>query len=169
MKNMLRKCGGVLPALLWLLASAPLQAADVIPARLMSLELASDIAQGAINACRKDGYQVSVVVVDRSGRIQVLLRDVFSNQYFTELAAGKARAVVLANTGSGELRSNRADMVDELNLLDGIFVLQGGLPVQVAGSTIGAVGVSGAPGGDKDEACARQGIDAVQERLDFAD
>jgi uncharacterized protein GlcG (DUF336 family) len=169
MKNMLRKCGGVLPALLWLLASAPLQAADVIPARLMSLELASDIAQGAINACRKDGYQVSVVVVDRSGRIQVLLRDVFSNQYFTELAAGKARAVVLANTGSGELRSNRADMVDELNLLDGIFVLQGGLPVQVAGSTIGAVGVSGAPGGDKDEACAQQGIDAVQERLDFAD
>jgi uncharacterized protein GlcG (DUF336 family) len=169
MKNMLMKCGGVLPALLWLLASAPLQAADVIPARLMSLELASDIAQGAINACRKDGYQVSVVVVDRSGRIQVLLRDVFSNQYFTELAAGKARAVVLANTGSGELRSNRADMVDELNLLDGIFVLQGGLPVQVAGSTIGAVGVSGAPGGDKDEACAQQGIDAVQERLDFAD
>ena len=169
MKNVFRKSGCALPALLCSLAMMPLQAADVVPAKLMSLDIATDIAQGAIAACRADGYQVSVVVVDRSGRTQVLLRDVFSNQYFTELAAGKARAVVLANTGSGELRSNRADMVDELNQLDGIFVLQGGLPVQVAGSTIGAVGVSGAPGGDKDEACARKGIDAVQERLDFAE
>jgi uncharacterized protein GlcG (DUF336 family) len=97
------------------------------------------------------------------------MRDVFSNQYFTRLAEVKAQAVILSNTRSGELRSNRADMVDELNLLEGVFVLQGGLPVQVAGSTIGAVGVSGAPGGDKDEACAQKGIDVVQERLDFAD
>ena len=169
MNSVLGKFSCALPALLCSLAITPLQAADVVPVKLMSLEIAMDIAQGAISACRADGYQVSVVVVDRSGRTQVLLRDVFSNQYFTELAAGKARAVVLANTGSGELRSNRADMIDELNLLDGIFVLQGGLPVQVAGSTIGAVGVSGAPGGDKDESCARKGIDAVQERLDFAD
>ena len=169
MNKVLRKFSGALPAVLWLLASMPLHAADVVPVKLMSLEVAQDVARGAIDACRKDGYQVSVVVVDRSGRIQVVLRDVFSNQYFTELAAGKARAAVMANTGSGALRSNRADMVDELNLLDGIVVLQGGLPVQVAGSTIGAVGVSGAPGGDKDEVCAQQGIDAVQERLDFAE
>ena len=164
-----RKLCAALPVVLCSLAMTPLQAADVVPVKLMSLDIATDIARAAIAACRADGYQVSVVLVDRSGRTQVVLRDVFSNQYFTELAAGKARAVVLANTGSGELRSNRADMVNELNLLDGIFVLQGGLPVQVAGSTIGAVGVSGAPGGDKDEACARKGIDAVQERLDFAD
>lgn len=169
MNKVLRKFRGVFSAMLCLLAAVPLQAADVIPVKLMSLEVAMDIARGAIDACREDGYQVSVVVVDRSGRVQVVLRDVFSNQYFTELAAGKARAAVMANTGSGALRSNRADMVDELNLLEGIFVLQGGLPVQVAGSTIGAVGVSGAPGGDKDEACARQGIAAVQERLDFAE
>ena len=169
MKTVIRKFCCALPALLCSLPMAPLGAADVVPVKLMSLEIATDIAQGAIAACRADGYQVSVVVVDRSGRTQVVLRDVFSNQYFTELAAGKARAVVMANTSSGELRSNRADMVDELNLLDGIFVLQGGLPVQVAGSSIGAVGVSGAPGGDKDEACARKGIEVVQERLDFAD
>lgn len=164
-----RKIFTALPAVLLSLAMMPLPAADVVPVKLMSLDIATDIAKAAIAACRADGYQVSVVLVDRSGRTQVVLRDVFSNQYFTELAAGKARAVVLANTGSGELRSNRADMVSELNLLDGIFVLQGGLPVQVAGSTIGAVGVSGAPGGDKDEACAQKGIDAVQERLDFAE
>jgi uncharacterized protein GlcG (DUF336 family) len=60
-------------------------------------------------------------------------------------------------------------MLNELNLLPDVFVLRGGLPIQVAGSTIGAVGVSGAPGGDRDEACAQRGIDVVQERLDFAE
>ena len=155
-----------------LLSQLPVHSAvagDVINVKLMTLELARDIAQGAIDACRKDGYQVSVVVADRSGRTQVVMRDVFANQYMTQLALGKANAVILSNTSSGELRKNRADIADELNLLDDLLVLDGGLPIQVAGSVIGAVGVSGAPGGDKDAACAQRGIDVVQERLDFAD
>ena len=142
---------------------------DVVGVKLMTLEVASDIATAAVEACRKDGYQVSVVVVDRAARTQVVMRDVFANQYFTQLAQGKANAVILSGTGSGELRVNRADIADELNLLEGILVLDGGLPIRVAGSIIGAVGVSGAPGGDLDAACAQRGIDAVQERLDFAD
>lgn len=142
---------------------------DVIDVKLITLELASDIATAAVEACRKDGYQVSVVVVDRAARTQVVMRDVFANQYFTQLAQGKANAVILSGTGSGELRVNRADIADELNLLEGVLVLDGGLPIRVAGSIIGAVGVSGAPGGDLDAACAQRGIDAVQERLDFAD
>lgn len=144
-------------------------AEDVVGVKLMTLEVASDIATAAVEACRKDGYQVSVVVVDRAARTQVVMRDVFANQYFTQLAQGKANAVILSGTGSGELRVNRADIADELNLLEGILVLDGGLPIRVAGSIIGAVGVSGAPGGDLDAACAQRGIDAVQERLDFAD
>jgi uncharacterized protein GlcG (DUF336 family) len=152
-----------------LLAGSPLQAEDVVPVRLMGLDLARDIAQGAIDACRKDGYQVSVVVVDRSGRVQVVMRDVFSNQQFTSLAEGKAQAAIMSGGSSAALRENLPDMVNELNLLPGVLVLRGGLPIQVAGSTIGAVGVSGAPGVDKDEACAQHGIDLVQERLDFAE
>lgn len=155
--------------LLAVIAMPAVRAADVVNVKLMTLELAVDIAQAAIDACRKDGYQVSVVVVDRSGRTQVLMRDVFANQYLTQLAQGKANAVVLSNTSSSALRKNRADIADELNLLDDLLVLDGGLPVTVAGSMIGAVGVSGAPGGDLDEACAQRGIDSVQERLDFAD
>ena len=151
----------------WL--ALPAAAEDVINVKLMTLELARDIATGAVDACRKDGYQVSVVVVDRSGRTQVVLRDVFANQYMTQLAQGKANAVILSGTSSGELRNNRADIADELNLLEDLLVLDGGLPIRVAGSVIGAVGVSGAPGGDKDAACAQRGIDVVQERLDFAD
>ena len=157
---------------LWLLCqllALPVVAGDVVNVKLMTLELARDVAQGAIDACRKDGYQVSVVVTDRSGRTQVVMRDVFANQYMSQLALGKANAVILSNTSSGELRKNRADIADELNLLDDLLVLDGGLPIQVAGSLIGAVGVSGAPGGDKDAACAQHGMDTVQERLDFAD
>jgi len=169
MKSLELRCCRVLCSLGCLLAGFPLLAQDVVPARLMGLELAQDIARGAIDACRKDGYQVSVVVVDRSGRVQVLLRDVFSNEQFNSLAEGKAQAVIMSGGSSAALRENRPDMVSELNLLPGVFVLRGGLPIQVAGSTIGAVGVSGAPGGDKDEACAQHGLDLVQERLDFAE
>jgi len=155
--------------LVFVFAMPVVQAADVISVKLMTLELAVDIAQGAIDACRKDGYQVAVVVVDRGGRTQVVMRDVFANQYLTQLAQAKANAVVLSNTSSSALRKNRADIVNELNSLDDLLVLDGGLPVTVAGSMIGAVGVGGAPGGDLDEACAQRGIDGVQERLDFAD
>jgi uncharacterized protein GlcG (DUF336 family) len=159
----------VLFLLCCLLSGSPLLAEDIVPVRLMGLDLARDIAQGAIDACRKEGYQVSVVIVDRSGREQVVMRDVFSNEQFTSLAQGKARAVIMSGGSSAALRENRPDMVNELNLLPGVFVLRGGLPIQVAGSTIGAVGVSGAPGGDKDESCAQRGIEGVQERLDFAE
>ena len=169
MKNARQKFYVFAVSLLCQLPAVPVLAGDVVNVKLMTLELARDIAQGAIDACRKDGYQVSVVVADRSGRTQIVMRDVFANQYMTQLALGKANAVILSNTSSGELRKNRADIADELNLLDDLLVLDGGLPIQVAGSLIGAVGVSGAPGGDKDAACAQQGIDAVQERLDFAD
>jgi uncharacterized protein GlcG (DUF336 family) len=152
-----------------ILAMPAVHATDVVNVKLMTLDLAVDIAQGAIDTCREDGYQISVVVVDRSGRTQVVMRDVFANQYMTQLAQAKANAVVLSNTSSSALRKNRADIAAELNLLDDLLVLDGGLPVTVAGAMIGAVGVSGAPGGDKDEACAQHGIDSVQERLDFAD
>ena len=160
----------ILTGVVFLMLVMPaVQATDVVNVKLMTLDLAVDIAQGAIDTCREDGYQISVVVVDRSGRTQVVMRDVFANQYMTQLAQAKANAVVLSNTSSSALRKNRADIAAELNLLDDLLVLDGGLPVTVAGSMIGAVGVSGAPGGDKDEACAQRGIDRVQERLDFAD
>jgi len=164
----MRKLTGMTAALM-MASTAPAGAEGLVQARLLSLDMARTIAGAAIEACRKDGYQVSVVVTDRSGEPLVVMRDVYSNRHFTQLAHGKTNAVIMANTTSAELRKNRADMLNELNLLDGVMVLAGGVPVQVAGSLVGAVGVSGAPGGDLDEACAQAGVDAVQEELDFAD
>jgi uncharacterized protein GlcG (DUF336 family) len=145
-----------------------LQAGDTVETRLMDLPLAVDIAREAVAACAKSGYQVSAVVVDRGGAPQVVMRDVYASRFTIDIAERKANAVVLSGVGSGEFRRNRADIVAEMNEIEGILVLDGALPIRVAGSLIGAVGVSGAPGGDKDEACALAGIDAVQDRLDFA-
>ena len=154
---------------LLLLTSAQVSAQGLVNTKQLSLDMARTVADAAIDACRKKGYQVSVVVTDRSGEPLVMLRDIYSNRYFTELAHGKTQAVIMGNTTSAELRSNRPDMVNELNLLDGVKVLAGGVPLQSAGALVGAVGVSGAPGGDRDEACARAGADAVQEILEFGE
>lgn len=154
---------------LLMITTGPLYAAGLVQVKLLSLDMARTIGEAAIEACRKDGYQVSVVVTNRSGEPLVVMRDIYSNRYFTQLALGKANAVIMANTSSAQLRQNRPDMVNELNLLDGVMVLAGGVPVQVAGSLVGAVGVSGAPGGDLDESCASAGVEAVQDELDFAD
>ena len=151
------------------LLPGPNHAADLVLTRLLGLDLARDIATAAVVACRKEGYQVAVVVTDRSGDPVVIMRDVFVSKYMVEIAQNKANAVVMSNSSSGELRTNMARIREELNELDGVLLMEGGLPIRVNGGLIGAVGVSGAPGGDKDEACAQAGIEAVQERLDFAD
>jgi uncharacterized protein GlcG (DUF336 family) len=158
-----------LAASLLLMTTGMARAGALVDAKLLTLDSARTIASAAIEACREDGYQVSVVVTDRSGEPLVMMRDIYSNRYFTQLALGKTNAVVMANSSSAALRRNRPDMVDELNLLDNVKVLAGGVPVQVAGSLVGAVAVSGAPGGDLDEACARAGVEAVQAELEFAD
>ncbi|MCR4331091.1 MAG: heme-binding protein [Sulfuricaulis sp.] len=155
--------------LLGIVFSFPVQAADVLNVKLMTLDLARDIANHTLETCRKQGYQTAVVVVDRAGDPQVVLRDVYVSRHAIEIAARKASAVILSGVSSGEFRKNRADIHAELNEIQGVLLLQGGLPIRAGGSLIGAVGVSGAPGGEKDEACAAAGIKAAQERLDFAE
>ncbi len=157
------------PMLLGIVFSFPVPAADVLNVKLMTLDLARDIANHTLEACRKQGYQTAVVVVDRAGDPQVVLRDVYVSRHAIEIAARKASAVILSGISSGEFRKNRADIHAELNEIPGVLLLPGGLPIRAGGSLIGAVGVSGAPGGEKDEACAAAGIKAVQERLDFAE
>ncbi len=143
-------------------------ASDTVETRLMTLPLAADIARAAVDACAKSGYQVSAVVVDRSGAPQVVMRDVYASRFTIDIAERKANAVVLSGVSSSEFRSNRADIVAEMNEVEGVLVMAGAVPVRAAGTLLGAVGVSGAPGGDKDETCARAGVASVQERLDFA-
>lgn len=141
----------------------------VVNSRLMTIGIASKIAGAAVKSCADSGYQVSAVVVDRSGVVQVVMRDVFASRFTIEIAQRKANATILSGTSTSAFRKNRGDIRAELNEIDGILVLDGAVPIRAAGALLGAVGVSGAPGGDKDEACARAGVDSVLEQLEFVD
>ena len=156
-------------ALLSTLFSASIFAADVLTQKNIGLEAANDIAKMSIDACRKGGFNVSVVVVDKHGNLRSVMRDDLAAKYTIEIAQRKANMVIMSGTASGSFRAARADIQQELNHIEGLIVMQGGLPIRASGSLIGAVGVSGAPGGDKDEACAAVAIDKITERLEFAD
>lgn len=145
------------------------QANDVITTRNVGMEMARDLANEAVMACREQGYQVSAVVVDRNGITRALLRDDLAARFTMQIAEEKANAVVMSGIKSGDFRRNRADIRPELNHIDGLIIMEGGLPITSGGSRIGAIGVSGAPGGDKDEVCAQMAVDAMSERLEFAD
>jgi uncharacterized protein GlcG (DUF336 family) len=144
-------------------------AQDVLTVKTIGYELARDIANAALLECRKEGYQVSVVVVDRSGNLQVAVRDELAPRFTLEIAERKANTVIMSSVDTGVFVKSRGDIQQELNHIDGLIMMRGGVLIEAGGSKIGAVGVSGAPGGDKDEKCAVVAVKAMEERLQFAD
>ena len=150
------------------LLSVNLFGADVLTQKNIGLEAANDIAKLTIDACRKDGYNVSAVVVDKHGNIRSVMRDDLAAKFTIDIAQRKANLVIMSGIASGAFRAARADIQQEMNNIDGIIMMQGGLPIRAGGTLIGAVGVSGAPGSEKDEACAAAAIKAISERLEFA-
>lgn len=142
-------------------------ASDVINVKNIGMELARDIATDAVKACREMGYQVSAVVVDRNGLTRAVLRDDLASRFTLQLAEEKANAAILGGVASSEVRKNRSEIRPELNHVNGILILEGGLPISTGGYRIGALGVSGAPGGDIDEKCAKKALDNFEERLEF--
>lgn len=148
--------------------SLPAQANDMVPVKQIGLELARDIAMGSVEACRQDGYNVSAVVLDRAGNVQAALRGTLAARHSLEIAERKAGMTIMSGIDSGAFRAARGDIRPELNHMQGLIVMDGALPIRAAGSLIGAVGVSGAPGGEKDAACAMAALKKVEERLEFA-
>jgi uncharacterized protein GlcG (DUF336 family) len=141
----------------------------LVTSKSLSPELAQDAAKAALGECRKQGFQVAVAVVDRSGLPQVMLRDRFAGAHTPTTATGKAWTAVSFKTGTGELAGLTKPGMPQSGLRDlpGVVVLGGGLIIEAAGSLVGGIGVSGAPGGEADEACAKAGIDAIRDKLDF--
>lgn len=143
-------------------------AADVVRDRSIGMDLARDIANEAIMACRQDGYHVSAVVVDRFGLMRAALRDDLAARFTLEIAERKANMTVMAWTDSGAFREARGDIQQELNHINGLIVMEGGVKIVAGGFNLGAVGVSGAPGGDKDAVCAMAALEKLSERIEFA-
>lgn len=157
-------------AALLIVSICPARADEALVAyKSLSPELALDLARAALGSCRTSGYQVAVAVVDRFGVTQVMLRDRFAGPHTPLTASGKAWTAVSFKTSTTELNaiSQPGMMQSGIRNLPGAVIIAGGLIVEAGGSLAGAVGVSGAPGGDADEACARAGIEAIRDRLEF--
>ena len=135
----------------------------------LTLETATEVAQGALAECRKRGFQVAVAVVDRSGVLQVVLRDRFAGPHTPETARRKAWTAISFRTDTQQLAevTQAGEMVSGVRDIEGALMLGGGVQILSAGSIVGGVGVSGAPGGDSDDACARAGIATVEDKLAF--
>lgn len=141
----------------------------VIAVRTLAPDAALDLARASLESCRRSGYQVAVAVVDRFGVVQVVLRDRFAGPHTVPTAIGKAWT-------AASLRTSTLDLVQitqpgqpqaGMRNLPGVVAVGGGLPVEAAGSIVGGIGVSGAPGGEADQGCAAAALEAMRDRLDF--
>jgi len=142
----------------------------------LSLETASKVAWGAINACRKRGHSVAVAVVDRGGIMQVFLRDQFAGPHSVDTAFRKAWTANSFRQSTAVLADLlvKGQIPNQVQHNPGALLVGGGVLIFAAGSVVGAVGVSGAPPGKTeidsiDGACAQAGIDLVKDELEMAD
>lgn len=142
------------------------QAPVIIKIPRLTLEAAGKIAHGALDACRKEGLQVGVTVVDRSGDTMVFLRDTLAPTVTIEVSRQKAYTAVNFNAPLSTME-DRFTKPFSVGKLPGLLFAAGGLPIEAAGNIVGAVGVSGAPSGLQDEACARAGVEAVRMDLEM--
>ena len=136
-------------------------------------QLAPETAQKAVNAaladCRKRGFQVAVAVVDRGGTAQALLRDRIAGPHSVDTAVNKAWTALSFRIDTLALAhdTQAGRPASGIRHLPRVVAVGGGVPIEAGGALVGAIGVSGAPGGDADDACARAGIAAIRDDLDF--
>lgn len=132
----------------------------------MSLETALKAARATLEACRKEGVQIAVTVVDRGGHAQVVLRDVLAPDITLPISKQKAHTAMAFNTPTSQLE-DRFTKPFQVGKVEGLVMSAGGIPVQAAGELVGGIGVSGAPSGKTDEACASAGAAAIRDDLEL--
>ncbi len=159
-----------LTALALALAAASAQAQPAsFQTRSMTPETALKAAQAALAHCRSLNTQVAVAVVDRAGLVQVLLRDRFAGAHTLEMATNKAWTAASFRTSTADLgvETQPGKVMSGIRQLPRVIAAGGGQVIDVGGSSFGAIGVSGAPGGEVDDACAKAGIQAIADSLEF--
>src|SRR6202451_2305389 len=155
----------VLPIFAALTALTTAAFAPLPNSKILAVDVAQAIAQEAMAKCRADGYKVTVLVVDGLNAPKAMLRDDGATASTTEVAKMKATATMLYNRPSGPATPPPPGTTAAPATIPGTINAQGGVPIKVGEATIGAVAVSGAPGGDKDAACANAALAKVADRL----
>ncbi len=135
----------------------------------LTTETALKAALAALEKCRSEGFQVAVVVTDRNGLPQVMLRDRFGGAHTHETARRKAWTAASFRISTTELAEATAVGTPQSGIrhLEDVIMVGGGLLIDAGGTAVGAIGVSGAPGGDMDDLCAEAGIEAIEEDILF--
>ncbi len=133
--------------------------------KVLTVDVAQTIAQTAMATCRANGYKVTVRVVDAGNVLKAMLRDDGAANATVEVAQMKANTVILQGRASGPPANLPAGAPVPAPVIPGTINAMGGIPIKVGDMMIGAVAVSGAPGGDKDAACATAGLDKVKDML----
>jgi len=144
--------------------------AQVAPSNYsLPLSLAMKAATTAITTCAGQGNRISVAVVDLSGVVLLSAKGAGSSISTTGTAERKAYGLVAFGPIFGfDASSAFADLVlknplgPQLAATPGVAALPGAVAIKFGGQTIAALGVSGSPGGDKDEACAKAGVASIQ-------
>lgn len=140
--------------------------AQLLAHKDLSLATALTIATTAADTCKGQGNRVSVTVVGRTGEVVVQLRGDDASPHTIENSQRKAYTSRTFRVPSGEIAQRLKDNPTAFFVhLSGVIAAQGALPIKIGDDVIGAVGVSGSPGGDKDEVCAKAGIDKVADQL----
>jgi uncharacterized protein GlcG (DUF336 family) len=141
----------------------------VITMHELSIDMAEKIARGGIDACRKMGFHTTMAVIDSSGTLKAFLRDEKTGPHTITLAQDKAfTALTLSSrfaTSGAFATARNSTLGSPMTNIKGVVGVAGGVPIKYRGEVIGAVGSSGAVGGDKDELCSQAGIDAVADQL----
>lgn len=150
-------------------ASAQTQTGGTFNVKLMTPETALKAVRAALEDCRKRGYQVAVAVVDRSGVAQALVRDRFAGPHTVMTAINKGYTAISFRTDTLELASATQPGSGSAGIreLPNVIAVGGGVNIAAGGTTVGAIGVSGAPTGVADDACAKAGIAAIRDDLEF--
>jgi uncharacterized protein GlcG (DUF336 family) len=153
----------------WLALAASLAApasAQLLDHKDLSLAAALTMATTAADTCKANGYRVSVTVVGREGQVIVQLRGDNASPHTIENSQKKAYTARTFRVPSGEFAKRVHDNpTTGAVFLTGIVAAQGALPIKIGDDVVGAIGVSGSPGGEKDEVCAKAGIDKVADQL----
>jgi uncharacterized protein GlcG (DUF336 family) len=149
-------------------ASAQAAAPLTFSARSLTPQGALRIAQAALASCARAGYNVAVAVSDRAGYPLVMLRDRLAGPHTPEVAANKAYTAITFKSDTLALaRFTQAGEAGGIRHVARVVAVGGGRFIEAAGSVVGGIGVSGAPGGEADDVCARAGIAAVQDDLEL--
>jgi uncharacterized protein GlcG (DUF336 family) len=141
-------------------------AQDGLPTqKMLTIDVAQTIAQDAMAQCRANGFKVTVTVVDSANVLKAFLRDDGASMATVEVGRMKANSVMAFGRPSGPPANLPPGTPAPPPVLPGTINAMGGVPIKVGDQLIGAVSVSGAPGGDKDAACANSALAKVAEKL----